>query len=156
MRKSLEDRFWEKVDVRGDDDCWPWKAGMFRATGYGQFHFEGKPITAHRMSLILDGRDPGPEGDSRHMCDRRDCVNPRHLVPGSRAQNVNDARQKGRLRGGTSGESNGMSRLTVDDVREIRRLLADGETGASLARRFGVSDTTVSLIKKRKTWRNVK
>jgi len=49
-----------------------------RKSGYGYFSWKNYPITAHRMSVILDGRDPtGMEVD--HVCRHRTCVRPDHL-----------------------------------------------------------------------------
>ena len=35
--KSVEERFWEKVDRRGPDECWPWTAYSDR---YGYFRHD--------------------------------------------------------------------------------------------------------------------
>ncbi len=54
------------------------------------------------------------------------------------------------------GESNGRAKLSCDDVREIRRLYAVGNsTQDALAQKFGVSQFVVSQIIRRKTWTHV-
>ncbi len=45
-------RFWDKVDVRSDDECWVWQAG-FRADGYGAFSFYGQTTASHRVAYEL-------------------------------------------------------------------------------------------------------
>lgn len=62
-----------------------------------------------------------------------------------------------RVRDGTSnrGERNGQAVLTAAIVRECRRRYAQGETGASLARQFGVSQQTMSAAISGKYWRHV-
>jgi len=46
--------------------------------------------------------------------------------------------------------------VTEDDVRAIRRMLAEGiRTQREIARRFGVCDMVITDIKKRRTWQNV-
>jgi hypothetical protein len=50
---------------------------------------------------------------------------------------------------GNKGPSNGKARLTEDQVLEI---LFSPDSGASLARRFGVSSGAVNDIRKGRTW----
>ena len=51
------------------------------------------------------------------------------------------------------GEQAGVAKLTASDVREIRKLHAAGtSTTKALAARFGVSDSNVVSIIRRKTW----
>ena len=78
-RRSLADRFWEKVEKAGPDDCWLWKGAVDR---YGHFFISHKPYrneTAHRVSWKLAGGEI-PEGMVvDHMCRNTLCVNPKHL-----------------------------------------------------------------------------
>jgi hypothetical protein len=50
------------------------------------------------------------------------------------------------------GEKNGSAKLGEDDVREIRRRLARGETQQTIAREYGVSQAIISLIKTGRSW----
>ena len=52
----LDDRFWPKVDVRGPDECWPWRAGT-NGVGYGMIYPGGDlgKKLAHRISEPLGG-----------------------------------------------------------------------------------------------------
>lgn len=47
------------------------------------------------------------------------------------------------------------ARLNDEQVREIRRLIADGATQASVAARFSVARQTISLIALRRSWAHV-
>lgn len=83
--KTREQRFWEKVDKRGPDECWPWRACKDEK-GYGHFNSgAGGSILAHRFSYeLLVG--PIPKGLTiDHVkargCTRKNCVNPAHLEP---------------------------------------------------------------------------
>src|ERR1035441_2070544 len=87
-RRPLVDRFWEKVDVRGDDECWLWLAGT-DGHGYGHIGAGGKfgpKLKAHRVAYeLLVGPIVLPELD--HLCRVPRCVNPRHLEPVTHREN---------------------------------------------------------------------
>jgi hypothetical protein len=98
-RGSLEERFWAKVDRAGPEECWGWRAGRQRY-GYGSF-WTGRTIgmdKAHRVAYEL-AVGPIPAGlEILHDCDNPPCVNPNHLRVGTHAENMEDARTKGRLK----------------------------------------------------------
>lgn len=68
-------------------DCWAWQG--FKYQGYGRYRINSK-ITkkAHRVVYeLLKG--PIPEGlESDHLCLNRSCVNPDHIEPVTRAENL--------------------------------------------------------------------
>lgn len=59
------------------------------------------------------------------------------------------------LRGRARGERTSSAKLRPDDVREIRALLADGQTLASIGRRYGVAGQTIFQIRERETWSHI-
>lgn len=95
-KKSLEDRFWDKVDVSDPYRCWLWTAASAGRPGakYGRF-FAGersagghpRAAQAHRVAYeLLVG--PIPEGlEIDHLCRNTLCVNPDHLEPVSNLEN---------------------------------------------------------------------
>lgn len=85
-RRTLEQRFWEKVDRGGPDECWAWTGGG--PPSYGRFGIGGRTHLAHRVAYeLMVG--PIPDGlDIDHLCRNKVCVNPAHLEPVPHAVNV--------------------------------------------------------------------
>lgn len=146
-----EDRFWRKVDRRGPDECWEWKAHKI-PKGYGYFHFQQKKHRAHRVAFYLTyGYWPMV---GRHTCDNRGCCNPAHVIDGTVQDNNRDMITRGRYVV-TCGESHGNAKLTDSDVISIRLRAANGEGHRSIAKDFGVCQTNVSRIVRKAAWAHV-
>ena len=146
--KTLEERFWSKVDRKDPAECWEWQAGKF-SQGYGQFSVGAKNKLAHRVSYEL-AHGPIPEGlVVRHKCDNPCCVNPDHLELGTHENNMDDRASRGR---GAKGEAQGGAKLTEDVVRAIR---LDGRLQVEIAASYGISQITVSRIKRRSSWSHI-
>jgi len=145
--------FWSYVDVRGFDECWKWRGGLF-TNGYGQFRLGAHKVKAHRCAYELTR---GPLNDLRalHRCDYPPCCNPVHLFSGTDADNSHDRDAKGRTRNGIvslPGERNPAAKLTLGDVAEIRRLASCGIPQRRLASIFAVSQSQVGNIVRRQAW----
>ncbi len=159
ITESLKARFLAKVDKSvGPDGCWPWTASL-NAYGYGQLATGWKrpPVAAHRLSYELNV-EPIPDGIFvLHRCDNPACVNPAHLFLGTQADNVADMISKGRNRTGEMprGEGHHKTTLTADQVRDIRRRYADGETQTDIAEEFEISQPGISQIVRRVTWSHI-
>ena len=154
------ERFWSKVDKRSEDECWNWLAARAgRNKNYGSFSSGAltnhKSGPAHRFSYWLNIGEI-PDGlEVMHKCDNGLCVNPKHLEVGSRKQNMEDAKARGRLNPyDRRGEKNSNAKLTEGDVARIRDLLEQGYTQQSIADLYGVHQAHVSHIKLRKGWKN--
>jgi len=66
--------------------------------------------------------------------------------------NTEDAIRHGTLR---RGEQHGQSRVTEDQVREIRRRFADGETEKSLGNEHGITERAIQFIVRREHYKHV-
>lgn len=135
-----------------ESGCWLW-IGDATKSGYGVMW--GRQY-AHRYSYAKF-RGSIPTGmHVLHRCDVPCCVNPDHLFLGTQIDNNNDKMTKGRARGGSmKGESHPGHKLVADQVLEIRRLVAVGNTQTGVAKKFGITQGQVWQIISRRHWKHV-
>lgn len=144
-------RFWSKVDVKSDAECWPFLGG--HARGYGHFSVRRKTHKAHRMAWEIANDAQAPSGLMTvvmHLCNNKSCCNPSHLKLGTAAENTRSAHDDG-LAYGRPGERHHNARLTLDQVRTIR---ADARSGAQIAAEYGVSSAHINGIKNGRFWKD--
>lgn len=158
-------RFFKKVEVKKDNQCWPW---LCNTNGkYGRFCLKKNPavstyknrknsieIKAHKISYFLAfGVDAG-QLDVCHSCDNPICVNPFHLFIGTRQDNLLDMCRKGRhVSNPLRGTDNPDSKLTDAQVIEIRKRYASGELAQRpLALAYGVAHSLIGAIVTGKRW----
>lgn len=140
-------RFWAKVRKDGPGGCWLWTASKMDAYGHGQFtrRVDGKQyhLYAHRVAWEL-AHGPIPAGKVIcHTCDVAECVNVAHLFLGTQADNLNDARAKGRLVDGL-----GARKLSDAAYRDILSAPRTYGTGEALAAKYHVTKQTISRIRR--------
>lgn len=156
-------RFWAKVDK--SQDCWNWMASKTR--GYGRFNVNGNWVLAHRVSWELENGTIPSGLLVLHHCDNPSCVRINHLFLGNHIDNARDRDSKGRgempaLPGYIThpervarGERNGSSKLTEQDIRQIRELGKQQLKLGDIAPRFGITRAMVSYILLKKCWAHV-
>jgi hypothetical protein len=150
QRLDLENRFWAKIKRTNPDSCWEW-LGCLKGSGkgYGSIHFNGRMVRAHRVALAIKlGRSLLPSEHALHYCDNTRCCNPAHLYPGDHAQNMRDTATRNR-RIGLRGSDNAKAKLNDEAVKHIR---ASTATLRYLAAKYGVSESLISLVRRRKIW----
>ena len=147
---ALAARFWEKV--RKGEGCWEWAAHRNRQ-GYREFWAGGKLLKAHRASWLIH-HGPVPAGlCTLHKCDNPSCVRPENLKLGTNDDNVADKMAKGRHRyGHLKDGAHGQSKLRETDIVLIQWLPL---RQLKLAALFGVSQATISNIKRRERWKHI-
>lgn len=181
--RSLESRFWERVQK--SDDCWLWTGARF-SNGYGRIKTGGKntpEVKAHRLSYELHFGTI-PDGlYVCHTCDNPSCVRPDHLFIGSAADNNTDRANKGRSAKGdhsgarlhpetrARGDKNGtrlhpekvwrgsqisLSKLNEEKVVQIRQKHAQGSSIQELAGEYGVEHKAIRRVLRRESWKHVK
>jgi hypothetical protein len=129
MKKTIEERFWAKVEIIPEHPCWEWIGT--KKDGYGRMFPD---LRAHRVSWELHfGQIPNALV-VRHDCDNRPCVRPDHLRLGTTQDNTADRTKRNRQ---AKGEKQGSARLTEAQVLEIREL-AKSQNCSQIAKIYGV------------------
>jgi hypothetical protein len=144
-----------RITPGSPDECWPWQAGTNR-NGYGVFTHQHEYYYAHRVSYEFY-HGPIPEGlGVLHSCDNPICCNPYHLRAGTPKDNASDMVSRGRDRHVSfRGEDHANAKLTIEQVRTIRRLADEGMNQTQIGKMFGVSQSSVMAIRTRRTWKHV-
>jgi hypothetical protein len=146
-----------------EGDCWIWqgaKLNKHAADSYGLMgtRRSGTRLLHRYICGQVHGLEPGQM--AMHSCDRKACINPTHLVPGTARQNSFDAYHRGlksmpdpipMLHAGTTR----LATLKPNDVRSIRKFLEDGVSGSKIATQFKISQATISLIKSGSIWSHI-
>ena len=167
-RKSEEERFWEKVDIKADEECWEWLGskdpdgyGYFTKESHGMGEQKGKTIMAHRYSLMmkLKNFDLPASVLTRHTCDNRSCVNPNHLIEGSAKENSQDMVERNRQ---TCGQKHYCAKMSEETAKKIiEEYTADKQNGRlygsleRLAERYNLSKQVVYRLVSGQTWKHL-
>ena len=140
------------------DDCI--HAKRLNKKRYGVGYHDGKFVMMHRLAYC---QHHGITLESikglvvRHTCDNPPCINPKHLLLGTHADNTRDAIERNRLHrwnGERRGEGNPKVKLTAQQVEEIRAKYAPWSNGyKALAKEYNVTHRTIMDIIQRKTWK---
>jgi DNA-binding XRE family transcriptional regulator len=148
------DRFWSKIDIKDDDDCWNWLKGKGK-NGYGQFSVGLKKIGAHQFSYLINNKINKIDDKIFvcHSCDNKLCTNPKHLWLGTSLDNMGDCKLKKR---NPIGSKHGNSKILEKDVKKIRIMYSDNKYSVNeIAKQFNVSHATIQRIATGDIWKHV-
>lgn len=120
--------------------CWLWLRCV-QEFGYGRINTGDIQTYTHRASFLAFRGDIPSGLCVLHSCDVPSCINPDHLRLGTKQENTNDAKRRKRGLGARS-------RLTEEQVDEMRRRLLAGETTVALAPEYGVCRQYLGRIRK--------
>jgi hypothetical protein len=148
---------WERIKKythpEPNSGCWLW-VGACAADGYPRITIgsitDGTKKSVRVNRFVCESIHGLPEGHhALHKCDNIICINPDHLYPGTPSQNTKDCIDRRRRTQIKNGSENPMAVLTEEQVLSIR---SSSEKGVDLAKKYGVSQASISLIKNRKNW----
>lgn len=149
------------VQYSDTSECWYWCGALRARRGepdfnkYGTICWKGQNKLAHVMFYIWWNGEIPSGMVVTHTCNNKRCVNPMHLVAKSQRQNVIDACEDG-LINFVKGERHHSSKVTKEQVLEMRRLYKEGNIGCvELGRKFGMSSTAARNIITRKAWAHI-
>lgn len=132
--------------------CWNWNKGK-SDRGYAEISINARKERANRISYQVFIDEVPPHLFVCHTCDNPGCVNPDHLYLGTHQDNVDDKLDRDRQ---PRGEEIKLAKLTEKDILKIRALWKEGfMSQESIAREFGVCQTTISRVILRQTWTHV-
>lgn len=143
-------RFLEEHKNYPGNECllWPFARGL-KGDGVVWFR-DHQTSTNYAMCCLAHGEPPTPKHEAAHSCGRGHdaCVNPNHLRWATRQENHADKLIHGTHHRGEQGPS---AKLTIAEVREIRKLRGTVRQRI-LAERFGVTVGAIHSIQVRKNW----
>jgi hypothetical protein len=101
-------------------------------------------VMAHHFAWLEAGNSIPPGVFLLHSCDNPPCVNPAHLRTGTNGDNMQDALARGRR---------SQAKLSPEDVRTIRKRLANGDRAKDIAPDYGVTTRPIFYIKANQKWK---
>lgn len=130
--RDLRVRFWEKVDVGLEDECWLW-----RGNSRGQFRMGTVVVHVRRVAWEFTYGAPPPKIHLKLTCGERLCCNPAHI----------DYRSADRERPDRIGAF-GRTRFNKTEKRQIQRQYRDGTSLYDLRSRWNANTAVLLEILK--------
>lgn len=135
----------KKVPKSLGTPCWEFQ-GAKDQDGYGKIRIGGEIERTHRLSFMCKHGPVELGMVVRHKCDNPPCCNPAHLEVGTHAENMQDMVARGRHRGN--------AKISSEEAADIRVAKMRGASLASLARKYEVSESTISAVISGQNWQD--
>jgi len=125
-----------------------WKYINISSNGYGKIYVYGKHMPAHRFSYETFIGPLDPSLEICHSCNCKSCINPNHLRQDTRSSNSIDKVYDG---------NNSNQILKPEQVKEIKIALLNSYKGINndLAKKYGISNGTISQIRCNRKWKHI-
>lgn len=130
-----------------ESGCVEWQRHV-TTFGHGQIRVDGRGKLIHRLVYELMHGEIAEGVIIRHRCDNPKCVNPEHLVPGTRADNSADMVERGRS---CAGSKHWRAAFTEAQVLEIRESRVPSKILAPL---YGVGSRCIRRIRQGVAWKH--
>lgn len=126
---------WELLRVYNGTNCLLWKKCILN--GYPRVTLCGQTVWAHIMACTIGNNYVRPDGmHAAHNCGQTHCVNSTHLSFKTPEDNMADKII----------HKTNSSKLSSEQVAEIRKRNANGETNVSIAKIYSINPSYVSNI----------
>jgi hypothetical protein len=138
------------VEHQGDE-CLMWPFSSM-SNGYPWIWWEGRGTGAHRvMCEIIHGPAPTDAHEAAHSCGNgaKGCINGKHLRWATPLENTREKEQHGTV---VHGSKIKWAKLTEGEVAQIRAMF-DTHSDIEIASQFGVSDSSIYLIRIGRNWK---
>lgn len=119
--------------------------------GYGKTVLNGVLMAAHRASWMIFKGDIPKGMQVNHKCHNRACINVDHLYIGDQKQNMEDmynAKREVVLKGSAHGAAKINEKIALE-------IFNKKGFASEIAKDYGVSETLVYSIKKKKNWKHI-
>ena len=143
----------KRISFVREDGCFRCTSHTLFTSGYAKTQIDNKGITIPRLILLhrahRNGIQIAKSVVTRHTCDNRWCIRPDHLLIGTQADNIRDMVERGRQ---SKGVNHWNAKLSLEQVKEAKRLIAKGVSCPVIASGFGVNKWRIHAIKQGKSW----
>ncbi len=133
-------------------------AGSKDTRGYPQMllakNGNKKTIKVHRLVASAFIPNPDNKRTINHINGIRTDNRVENLEWATDSENIKHAFATG-LMVGMKGEKHPLTKLSNENIREIRLLIACGKRGVDIAKAYNVNPCVISAIKKNKSWKHV-
>lgn len=155
VRTPEDLRLRSRVDF--DTGCWHWKQCICKGVPQVVIPIEDRymHMRGRRAAAYVAGKRLCKGWQAWGTCESEDCVNPDHVKTGPRAMWAAEMKKRGvwktpAMQASQRAKNLKRRALTPEQVLDI---LSSEKTGVALAREYGVSQETVSAVRRGKSYR---